>query len=114
MNKYPLAYVNVFAKDLEALAEYYQTLFNLEEITASRSEYFIGFETGGCRIGFSSQGAYELLSLTQAESQTDTIFLTFGATSREDVDARCEYAVELGGTIAKLHEILDHDARRCR
>ena len=101
MNKYPLFYVNVFAKNMVALAEYYQTLFNLEEITESRSDYFIGFETGGCCIGISSPGAYELLSLTKPDIQTDTILMTFGATSQEDVDARCNYAVELGGTVLK-------------
>lgn len=101
MNKYPLFYVNVFARDMVALAEYYQTLFYLDEITESRSDYFIGFESGGCCIGFSSQGAYELLSLNQPANQTDTVLMTFAATSREDVDARCKYAAELGGTVVK-------------
>jgi predicted lactoylglutathione lyase len=97
----PLFYVNVFAKDMVALADYYQRLFDLEEITASRSDYFIGFESGRCCIGFSSQAAYELLSLTQAESQTDTVLTTFGASSREAVDAQSKVAVELGGTLVK-------------
>jgi predicted enzyme related to lactoylglutathione lyase len=101
MSEYPLFYVNVFAKDMIALANYYQTLFDLEEITASRSEYFRGFETGGCCIGISSSDAYELVSLTKPETQTDTILMTFGAPTREDVDAQCDFAVELGGTVVK-------------
>ena len=101
MNKYPLFYVNVFAKNMVALAEYYQTLFNLEEITASRSDYFRGFETGECCIGISSLDAYGLLSLTKPDTQTDTILMTFGASSREDVDDRCNYAVKLGGKMLK-------------
>ncbi len=86
MSKYPLFYVNVLAKDMIALADFYQTLFDLEEITASRSEYFRGFETGGCCFGISSSGAYDLLSLTQPDAQADTIVPTFGVPSREDVD----------------------------
>ena len=83
------------------LAEYYQTLFNLEEITESRSEYFRGYESGACCIGFSSTDAYELLSLTKADVQTDTVLMSFAAASKEDVDDRCDYAVELGGTMVK-------------
>jgi predicted enzyme related to lactoylglutathione lyase len=96
-----LFYVNIFARDMVALADFYQRLFDLEEITVSRSEYFIGFESGGCCIGFSSQAAYELLALTQAGSQTDTVLTTFGASSREDVDAQSKRAVELGGMLVK-------------
>ena len=101
MKKYPLFYVNVFARDMLALAEYYQKLFNLEEIKESRSEYFRGYESGGCCIGISSQDAYELLSLTKADRQTDTVLMTFAAVSQEDVDTRSNYAVELGGTLVK-------------
>jgi predicted enzyme related to lactoylglutathione lyase len=101
MNKYPLFYVNVFAKNMAALAEFYQKLFNLEEITESRSEYFIGFETGGCCLGISNPDAYEILSLNKPDSQTDTVFTNFSATSKEDVDDRCKVAIELGGTVVK-------------
>lgn len=101
MSNNPLFYVNVLAKDMIALAGFYQTLFDLEEITASRSEYFRGFETGGCCIGISSTDAYDLLSLIKPEAQTDTIVMSFGASTPEDVDARCAKAVALGGSMVK-------------
>jgi predicted enzyme related to lactoylglutathione lyase len=101
MSQNPLFYVNVLARDMIALADFYQKLFDLEEITASRSEYFIGFETGGCCVGISSTGAYDLLSLTKPDTQTDTILMSFGAPNPEDVDTRCDLAVKLGGAIVK-------------
>lgn len=101
MSNYPLFYVNVFAKDMIALAEFYQSLFNLKEITESRSEYFRGYETGGCCIGISSAGAYELMSLTKPDIQTDTILMSFSATKQVDVDALCDDAVKRGGTVVK-------------
>lgn len=101
MSSYPLFYVNVLAKDMLAIADYYQKLFELDEILESRSDLFRGYETGGCCLGISAQGAYELLSLKNPGAQADNMFLTFGASSPEDVDARCRLAVELGGTLVK-------------
>jgi len=101
MNSYPLFYVNIFARDLLALSDYYQKLFELEEIIESRSEIYRGYSTGGCCLGFNSEEAYELLSLTNSNTQTDSVLATFAASNREDVDARCLYAVDLGGTLVK-------------
>ena len=101
MNSYPLFYVNIFTRDLLGLSAYYQKLFELGEIAESRSEIFRGYNTNGCCLGFSSTEAYELLSLTDSDAQTDNVLMTFAASSREEVHARCSYAVELGGTLVK-------------
>ena len=58
-----LSYVNVFARDIEALSVFYRDLFGFKEIPEIRSPIFRGLDTGRSCIGFNALDAYELLKL---------------------------------------------------
>ena len=96
-----LAYTNIFTNDIDRLADFYGTLFGLEEIVASRSPIFRGFVAGGTSLGLSGPGAYELLGLIPLEGQGDRAFQTFDVDNEQEVRDLTGKARELGGTIVK-------------
>jgi len=56
-----LSYVNVFARNIEALSGFYQRVFDFPEVEAIRSPIFRGLDAGSCCIGFNAPDAYDLL-----------------------------------------------------
>ncbi|CJL68841.1 Glyoxalase-like domain [Streptococcus pneumoniae] len=58
-----LSYVNVFARDIEALSGFYRELFGFRNIPEIASPIFRGLDTGKSCIGFNAPEAYELLQL---------------------------------------------------
>jgi|GEM_PF-5381558 len=60
-----LSYVNVFARDIEALSGFYRELFGFRNIPEIASPIFRGLDTGKSCIGFNAPEAYELLQLDE-------------------------------------------------
>ena len=103
--KVRLAYVNLFARDIERLSAFYMALFGFEEIVAHRSPIYRCLDAGGIELGFNAGKAYELLELSRRRPRDDeppvTAYFTFEAASVADVDALVARAVELGGSVVK-------------
>ena len=52
-----LSYVNIFARDIVALSQFYIDVFGFTEIEKIRSPIFRGLDTGQSSIGFNAQDA---------------------------------------------------------
>lgn len=100
-----LAYVNLFAQDIERLSLFYMTLFGFEEIVGHRSPIYRCVDAGGIEFGFNAGKAYELLQLGQRRPRDAeppvTAYFTFEAGSIAEVDALVARVVELGGSVVK-------------
>ena len=103
--KVRLAYVNLFARDIERLSGFYMALFGFEEMVGHRSPIYRCIDAGGIELGFNAGKAYELLELSRRRPRDDeppvTAYFTFEAESVADVDALVLRAVELGGGVVK-------------
>lgn len=97
-----LSYVNVFARDIEALSGFYQRVFDFPEVEAIRSPIFVGLDTGTCCIGFNAPDAYELLHLAEYSDTAGCKFLlNIDVDSPAEVDRMVPIAVEAGATLIK-------------
>ena len=100
-----LAYVNLFARDIEVLSAFYMKLFGFDEIVGHRSPIYRCIDAGGIELGFNAGKAYELLELSRRRPERVpapvTAYFTFEAESEAAVDALVARAVELGGAIVK-------------
>jgi hypothetical protein len=96
-----LGYVNIFARDVVAIADFYAELFGLEEILESRSPIFRGLRTQGANLGFNAHDAYALLNLQEFSGGGIKSFLTFDMASAAEVDWLTPIAVAKGATLLK-------------
>lgn len=96
-----LSYVNIFARDLQKLAEFYRQLFDFEEIIESRTQYYRGFRCGTASLGISSLEAYELLDLTPMSGLGENNLVTFDVEHPSQILHFVEAAQKLGGTLQK-------------
>ncbi len=97
-----LSYVNVFARDIEALSGFYQRVFDFPEVEAIRSPIFVGLDAGTCCIGFNAPDAYELLHLAEHSDTSGCKFLlNIDVESPAEVDRMVPIAVEAGATLIK-------------
>lgn len=96
-----LAYTNIFTSNIDRLANFYCTLFDLAEINESRSPIFRGFTSECSSIGFSALDAYELLGLELPTGSGDHVLQTFDVGSEDEVRELAVKATELGAVIVK-------------
>ena len=97
-----LSYVNVFARDIEALSSFYRDLFGFVEIPVMRSPIFVALDTGKSCIGFNAQDAYALLNLAEYADPTGVKFLlNIDVDSQTEVDRMVPVAVARGATLVK-------------
>lgn len=101
-----LAYVNLFARDIEALSAFYAELLGFGEIESHRSPIYRCLDAGGTELGFNALKAYELLGLDGRQPATGeqapvTGYFTFEMASVADVEDTARRAVELGGSVMK-------------
>jgi len=97
-----LSYVNVFARDIEALSGFYQRVFDFPEVESIRSPIFVGLDAGTCCIGFNAPDAYELLHLAEYSDTAGCKFLlNIDVDSPAEVDRMVPIAVEAGATLIK-------------
>lgn len=97
-----LSYVNVFARDIVALSQFYIDVFGFTEIEHIRSPIFRGLETGRSHLGFNAPDAYGLLNLNGFSEVSGIKFLlNIDVPSMADVDRMAPRAVGLGATLVK-------------
>jgi uncharacterized glyoxalase superfamily protein PhnB len=97
-----LSYVNVFARDIEALSGFYARVFGFTEIEAVHSPIFRGLDTGRTAIGFNAQDAYALLNLAPyAETTGARFLLNIEVESAAEVDRLIPVAVGEGARLIK-------------
>jgi predicted enzyme related to lactoylglutathione lyase len=97
-----LSYVNIFARDIVALSQFYIDVFGFTEIEKIRSPIFRGLDTGQSSIGFNAQDAYGLLKLDAFSEVSGVKFLlNIDVASMEEVDRMTPKAVSLGAQLIK-------------
>ena len=97
-----LSFVNVIARDLDGLADFYQRAFELAEVLSERSAVYRAFDTGTTLLGFNAWAAYALLGLDDhATDRGVRAYLTFDPGSDVAVDVAVERLVRLGATLVK-------------
>jgi hypothetical protein len=97
-----LSYVNVFARDIVALSDFYRDVFGFAEIEAIRSPIFRGLYTGRSALGFNALDAYELLKLDAYANPTGVKFLlNIDVESVAEVDRLTPVAVDKGAVLVK-------------
>lgn len=95
-----LSIASYVAHDIVGLAEFYAAVFDLAEVTELRSDIFRGLDVNGVTLGFSATAVYELLEIEDWAEPTGTAqYLTFEATSSDEVERRAARAVELGARV---------------
>ena len=97
-----LSYVNVFARDVVALSQFYIDAFGFKEIEEIRSPIFRGLDTGRSNLGFNAQDAYGLLELSAYSDVSGIKFLlNIDVASVADVDTLVPKVITLGATMVK-------------
>jgi predicted enzyme related to lactoylglutathione lyase len=97
-----LTYASLIAHDIEALADFYQGLFDLEEVAASRSEKYREFLTGGSKLGIVHFGGYAMLDLPVRDPASPVSqILTFDVGTTGAVDAGLAVATTRGAKLVK-------------
>ena len=100
--KATLSYVNIFARDIVALSQFYMDVFGFTEIEKIRSPIFRGVDTGSSSLGFNAQDAYGLLKLDAFSDVSGVKFLlNIDVASMEEVDRMTPKAVSLGAQLIK-------------
>jgi len=99
-----LAYINVFARDVDRLFAFYAGLFGLKELEALRSPIYRCLDANGAELGFHAQDAYKLLNLADrkpdGEAPVSTYF-TFELPDQAAVDAAVARAASAGARVVK-------------
>ncbi len=99
-----LAYVNLFARDIDKLSSFYSELFGFPEIVGHRSPIYRCLDAGGVEFGFNAELAYDLLGLSTRKpgaQKTISAYFTIEIASAAAVDALAARVVELGGKVVK-------------
>ena len=97
-----LSFVNIFAKDIKKLSNFYTGVFGFNELKNYRSPIFRAVHTGKCSIGINSLDAYALLNLkSQDKTKGVKFLLNFEARSMKEVDELTTRAVQRGARVIK-------------
>jgi catechol 2,3-dioxygenase-like lactoylglutathione lyase family enzyme len=97
-----LAYVSVFARDIEVLAAFYRDVFGFAEVAAYRTPIFRALAAGPVLLGFSSREAHTLLGLDAPPAPgSGSILLTFEVGSTAEVGSLTDRAAACGARIIK-------------
>lgn len=100
-----LAYANLFARDIDALADFYSALFGFAEIASHRSPIYRCLYAGGTELGFNAERAYDLLGIGNRRPQRgeDAVvaYFTFELDDIQLVDDVAERVSGLGGRLIK-------------
>lgn len=97
-----LGYLNMFARDIQKMADFYAKLFQFEEIRESRSPIFRGLRTAKANLGFNAHDAYALLNLEKSAGHSGVkTFPTFDVDSAAEVERLTPIAVANGAVLRK-------------
>jgi predicted enzyme related to lactoylglutathione lyase len=99
-----IAYVNLFAQDIDKLSAFYTKVFGFPELVSHRSPIYRCLDAGGVELGFNAEKAYELLGLADrkpAGRPTLRAYFTIEVGSREAVDDAVWPVERHGGRLLK-------------
>jgi predicted lactoylglutathione lyase len=97
-----LNFINIFARDVVALSNFYTALFGFAELDGTRSPIFRALNVGKINMGFNAYDAHALLNLNQPVTDTAiATFMSFAVDSEAEVDRLTDAAVEMGCTLMK-------------
>ncbi|WLP90790.1 VOC family protein [Gordonia sp. NB41Y] len=97
-----LSFVTVLARDLGALADFYQDVFSLDDVSELNGQHFRGLRIGDTTLGFGGESSIEMLNLPPSDlTDTPMMFWTFEADTAAEVDALTERAVAAGAQCIK-------------
>jgi len=107
--------VSYFGSDIDALAAFYTTLFDLQITAAVTSPIYRAVDFHGTRLGIHDFKAYELLEIggrrmKGAPPKPVGTYITCNVDSREELDARLARALELGARVLKAPYVSYYNA----
>lgn len=96
-----LSFTSLMVPDPAASAAFYTQVFGLPPVSSLDSPYFRGLRIGDTILGLNGPKAYELLRLTPTPPDTPGVdtFLTFEASSTDEVDTLTARAVAAGASV---------------
>lgn len=111
-----LAYANIFARDIDALSQFYSKLLGFPLIPEHASPIYRCLNAGaGFEFGFNADQAYDLLGLGDRRPVnvgSVSVYFTFEVASASSVDGIAEQAIALGGRIVKAPYDTYYNARQ--
>lgn len=110
-----LAYVNILARDIEALSRFYADVFDFAEIESHRSPIYRCLDARGLELGFNAPLAYELLNIAAPGEMRSgvAIYITFEMDSEEALESALQRAAALGARTLKPPYDTYYNARQC-
>ncbi|MFN3889554.1 MAG: VOC family protein [Beijerinckiaceae bacterium] len=111
-----LAYVNILAKDIDALAAFYMGVFAFREIEGHRSPIYRCIDAGGVELGFNAPLAGELLNIRARRPESGdglATYITFEMESEAALESALRGAQAHGGRVLKAPYDTYYNARQC-
>jgi predicted enzyme related to lactoylglutathione lyase len=99
-----LATVNLFADDVDRLAEFYVGLFGFKEFTERRTPIFRSLDAGGVQLAFNGPTIYQLLGIPERrfkERLSVRTSFTLDVSDRQEVDDSAARIGHFGGRVIK-------------
>jgi catechol 2,3-dioxygenase-like lactoylglutathione lyase family enzyme len=110
-----LAYVNILARDVDALSRFYREVFGFAEIETHRSPIYRCLDAKGIELGFNAPLAYELLNIAppgEARAGVAT-YITFEMDGDDALESALERAMTRGARVLKPPYDTYYNARQC-
>jgi len=111
-----LAYVNILARDIEALSQFYMDVFGFREIVGHRSPIYRCLDAGGVELGFNAPLASELLNIPARRPERGdglATYITFEMESEAALEAGLRTSQALGARLLKAPYDTYYNARQC-
>lgn len=110
-----LAYVNILARDIEALSRFYSHVFGFAEIETHRSPIYRCLDANGLELGFNAPLAYELLNIAPPGEVRAAVatYITFEMDGEAALEDALQRALKLGARVLKQPYDTYYNARQC-
>jgi len=106
--------VSCFTRDIDALANFYATLFEVPFIEAVKSPIYRALDFHGTRLGIHDRKAYELLEISdrviEGSPKPVGTYITCNVGSRAELDAYLAKALSLGAKVLKAPYVSYYNA----
>lgn len=111
-----LAYANIFADDIDAMAAFYSKLLGFPVLEGHASPIYRCLDAGGgLEFGFNAPLAYDLLGVADrkpADKRSISAYFTFEVGSAAEVDELAAMVPSLGGRVVKQPYDTYYNARQ--
>ncbi|MDP2354927.1 MAG: VOC family protein [Beijerinckiaceae bacterium] len=110
-----LAYVNILARDIDTLADFYGGVFGFAEIASHKSPIYRCLDANGAELGFNAPLARGLLNIEAPQPGRGAVatYITFEMDTLEELDSALKLAVSLGARVLKAPYDTYYNARQC-